>query len=44
MAIKLKLELKGTKIKRVVALPSGLNLIDLNDIIQALFGFEHDHI
>ena len=40
----MKLELKGTKIKRVVAVPSGLNLIDLNDIIQAMFGFEHDHL
>ena len=42
MAIKLKLELKWTKIKRVVTLPRGLNLEDLSDIIQAMFGFEHD--
>ena len=44
MAIKLKLELKWTKIKRVVTIPSGLNLMDLSDIIQAMFGFEHDHL
>ena len=44
MAIKLKLELKWTKIKRVVTLPRGLNLEDLSDIIQAMFGFEHDHL
>ena len=44
MAITLKLELKGTKIKRVVTVPCGLNLEDLSDIIQAMFGFEHDHL
>ena len=44
MAIKLKLELKWTKIKRVVTIPRGLNLMDLSDIIQAMFGFEHDHL
>ena len=44
MAIKLKLELKWTKIKRVVTVPQGLNLVDLSDIIQAMFGFEHDHL
>lgn len=44
MATKLKLELKWTKIKRVVTIPSGLNLMDLSNIIQAMFGFEHDHL
>lgn len=44
MAIKLKLELKWTKIKRVVTLPRGLNLEDLSGIIQAMLGFEHDHL
>ena len=44
MTIKLKLELKWTKIKRVVTLPGDLNLADLHDILQALFGFEHDHL
>ena len=44
MAIKLKLELKWTKIKRVVTIPRGFNLMDLSDIIQAMFGFEHDHL
>lgn len=44
MAITLKLELKGTKIKRVVTVPCGLNLEDLSDIIQAMFGFEHDRL
>ena len=44
MAIKLKLELKWTKIKRVVTIPRGLNLEDLNNVIQAMFGFEHDHL
>ena len=44
MAIKLKLELKWTKIKRVVTVPRGLNLEDLNNVIQAMFGFEHDHL
>lgn len=44
MAIKLKLELKWTKIKRVITVPPQLTLTDLNDIIQAMFGFEHDHL
>ena len=44
MTIKLKLELKWTKIKRVVTLPGDLNLADLHDVLQALFGFEHDHL
>ena len=44
MAIKLKLELKWTKIKRVVTIPRGFNLMDLSDIIQAMFGFEHGHL
>ena len=37
MAIKLKMELKWTKIKRVVTVPRGLNLEDLNNVIQAMF-------
>ena len=41
---KLKMELRGTKIKRVVTLPGDITLEDLHDIIQALFGFEHDHL
>ncbi len=44
MTIKLKLELKWTKIKRVVTVPFGLDLVALNDIIQAMFGFGHDHL
>lgn len=44
MAIKLKLELKWTKIKRVVTVPPQQTLTDLNDVIQAMFGFEHDHL
>lgn len=44
MAIKLKMELKWTKIKRVVTLPNGLSLVDLNNVIQAMFAFEHDHL
>ena len=44
MTIKLKMELKWTKIKRVVTIPGDLSLADLHDILQALFGFEHDHL
>lgn len=44
MAIKLKLELKWTEIKRVVTVPYGLSLFDLHNIIQSMFGFEHDHL
>ena len=44
MTLKLKLELKWSKIKRVVTLPGDLNLVDLHDVLQAMFGFEHDHL
>ena len=44
MTVKLKLELKWSKIKRVVTLPGDLNLVDLHDVLQAMFGFEHDHL
>lgn len=44
MAIKLKLELKGTKIKRVITVPPNVTLEELHDVIQAMFGFDHDHL
>lgn len=44
MVIKLKLELKYTKIKRVITLPRSLTLLDLNRVIQRMFGFENDHL
>jgi hypothetical protein len=44
MAIKLKLELKGSKIKRVIALPQGQTLLDLHYIIQEMFDFKNDHL
>ena len=44
MVIKLKLELKYTKIKRVITLPGSLTLLDLNRVIQRMFGFENDHL
>ena len=44
MAIKLKLELKWTEIKRVVTVPPKLSLTDLHDVIQAMFGFDHGHL
>ena len=39
--VMLKMELKHTKIKRVVTLPGHLSLQDLHYIIQAMFGFEN---
>ena len=42
--VKLKLELKHTKIKRVITIPGHLSLLDLNNVIQAMFGFENDHL
>ena len=42
--VKLKMELKHTKIKRVITIPGHLSLLDLNNVIQAMFGFEHDHL
>ena len=43
-AVALKLELKHTKIKRVITLPGHLSLQDLHYVIQAMFGFENDHL
>ena len=43
-ALKLKLELRGTKIKRVITIPEGISLFDFHYIIQGLFGFEDDHL
>jgi hypothetical protein len=42
--VMLKMELKHTKIKRVVTLPGHLSLQDLHCIVQAMFGFENDHL
>ena len=42
--VMLKMELKHTKIKRVLTLPGRLSLQDLHYIIQAMFGFENDHL
>ena len=44
MIVKLKLELKWSKICRIVTLPGDLNLVDLHNVLQAMFGFEHDHL
>ena len=44
MTVKLKMELKWSKIKRVVTIPCDLNLFDLHFIIQAMFGFDHEHL
>ena len=43
-AVTLKMELKHTKIKRVITLPGRRSLHDLHYIIQAMFGFENDHL
>ena len=42
--VKLMLELKYSKIKRVITLPGSLTLLNLHRIIQAMFGFENDHL
>lgn len=42
--LKLKLELRNTKIKRVVTLPGDISLEDFHYIIQGLFGFERRHL
>ena len=43
-ALKLKLELRGTKIKRVITIPEDISLFDFHYVIQGLFGFEDDHL
>ena len=43
-SLKLKLELRGTKIKRVITIPGNISLYDFYYIIQGLFGFEDDHL
>ncbi len=42
--LRLKLELRGTKIKRVITIPGNISLYDFHYIIQGLFGFENDHL
>ena len=42
--VMLKMELKHTKIKRVITLPGHRSLHDLHYIIQAMFGFGNDHL
>ena len=42
--IKLKMELQGTRSKRVVTVPEEISFYELHKVIQEMFGFDNDHL